>query len=145
MCAFGMEVYGTRMYESFNTIWRGWRRIYLHAYEQNPWPLLKNTASVFFFSVLPVFLQPLEGEDAFSALLCLAILGIMFATAWKAYAIVKARKRVALLHPLAALVFTAILLDALQMALFKRKTHWRQQGDMHLFREKEACPPFFSK
>ena len=26
----------TRMYDSFNSLWRGWRRIYLHAFEQNP-------------------------------------------------------------------------------------------------------------
>jgi chlorobactene glucosyltransferase len=125
MCAFGMELYGTRMYDSFGALWRGWRRIFLHAFEQRPVPVLRCALSVFIFSVTPVLLLPFAGVDAFAALLCLVILGIMFATAWKAYSIVKARKRYALLHPLAALVFTAILCDAFQMALFKRQTHWR--------------------
>jgi chlorobactene glucosyltransferase len=126
MCAFGMELYGTRMYESFGAIWRGWRRIFLHAFEQNPGAILKCALSVFFFSVFPFLaLTMLPRFFSASFLLCLVILGIIFATAFKAYEIVKARRRYALLHPLAGLVFTAILFDAFQMALFKRQTHWR--------------------
>ena len=126
MCAFGMEIYGTRMYDSFGTLWRGWRRIFLHAFEQKPGVLLQCVLSVFFFSVFPfAALIALAGHFSASLMLCLLLLVIIFATAFKAYAIVKARKRFVLLHPLAALVFTAILLDAFQMALFKRQTHWR--------------------
>ncbi|MFH0985401.1 MAG: glycosyltransferase family 2 protein [Candidatus Omnitrophota bacterium] len=126
MCAFGMELYGTRMYESFDSIWRGWRRIFLHAFEQKPAALLKCVMSVFVFSVLPFLaLAALPRHGVVSLLLCVLILVIIFATAATAYAIVRARKRFAFLHPLAALVFTAILVDALQMALFKRRTHWR--------------------
>ncbi len=126
MCAFGMEIYGTRMYDSFDALWRGWRRIFLHAFEQKPAPILKCALSVFFFSVFPLAAFPmLSGHFSASLLLCILILIIIFATAFKAYGIVKARKRYALLHPFAALVFTAILLDAFQMAFFKRQTHWR--------------------
>ncbi len=126
MCAFGMEIYGTRMYDSFDALWRGWRRIFLHAFEQKPGPILKCVLSVFFFSVFP-FAAFIALSDHFSAslFLCILILVIIFATTFKAYAIVNARKRYALLHPLAALVFTAILLDAFQMAFFKRQTYWR--------------------
>lgn len=126
MCAFGMELYGTRMYDSFGTLWRGWRRIFLHAFEEKPAPALRCALSVFFFSVFPlVALIALSDRFLFVLLLCPAILAIAIATAAKAYAIVRARKRYALLHPLAALIFTAILLDAFQMAYFKRQTHWR--------------------
>ncbi|MFH1799271.1 MAG: glycosyltransferase family 2 protein [Candidatus Omnitrophota bacterium] len=126
MCAFGMEIYGTRMYESLDAIWRGWRRIFLHAFEQKPELILKYGLSVFFFSVFPfIALVILPRSFSASLLLCVLILGITLATAFKAYAIVKARRRYAFLHPLAALVFTAILLDAFQMALLKRQTHWR--------------------
>ncbi len=126
MCAFGMALYGTRMYESFDTIWRGWRRIFLHAFDQKPAVIFKCVLSVFFFSIFPFIvlatrLQPFS----LSGILILSILCIIFATAAKAYAIVKARKRYALLHPVAALVFTAILFDAFLMAAFKRPTHWR--------------------
>lgn len=126
MCAFGMEIYGTRMYDSFDAVWRGWRRIFLHAFEQNPGPIAKCVLSVFFFSVFPfaAFLA-LSSLPAAAGLLYLVLLGIILATAFKAYAIVHARKRFALLHPLAALLFTAILLDALRMAILKHPTHWR--------------------
>ena len=126
MCAFGMELYGTRMYDSFDAVWRGWRRIFLHAFEQKPGPLLKCVLSVFFFSVFPfAALIALAGHFSISLLLGLLNLAVILATAATAYAIVRARKRFALLHPLSALVFTAILLDAFQMACFKRRTHWR--------------------
>ncbi len=125
MCAFGMEIYGTRMYDSFDALWRGWRRIYLHAFEQKPGRILTCVLSIFFFSVLPFFLLPAAFNSAFATLLSLITLGIIFATAWKAYGIVKARKRYALLHPFAALVFAAILSDAFRMALLKHKTPWR--------------------
>ena len=126
MCAFGMEIYGTRMYDSFDSLWRGWRRIFLHAFEQKPAPILKCALSVFFFSFFPLAaLITLPGHFSLSLLLCLLVLAIIFATAVKTHTIVKAKKRYALLHPFAALVFTAILLDALRMAIFKHKTHWR--------------------
>lgn len=126
MCAFGMEIYGTRMYDSFDALWRGWRRIFLHAFEQRPAPILKCALSVSIFSALPfAIFATLPHVFSTSLLLCSLILVIIFATAFTAYGIVKAAKRYALLHPLAALVFTAILVDALQMALFKRQTHWR--------------------
>ncbi|MFA5168391.1 MAG: glycosyltransferase family 2 protein [Candidatus Omnitrophota bacterium] len=126
VCAFGMEIYGTRMYDSFDAIWRGWRRIFLHAFEQKPAPILKCVLSVLFFSVFPFMaLVTLPHSFSISLFLCILVLGIVFATAFKAYGIVKARKCYALLHPLAALVFSAILFDAFRMALFKHKTSWR--------------------
>jgi chlorobactene glucosyltransferase len=126
MCAFGMELYGTRMYESFGAIWRGWRRIFLHAFEQKPGALLKCALSVFFLSVVPFAVSiAIASHASVSLLLCILILAIIFATAATAYAIVKARKRFALLHPLAALVFTGILADALRIAILKHPTHWR--------------------
>ena len=126
MCAFGMEIYGTRMYDTWDTLWRGWRRIFLHAFEQKPGVIFRCVLSVFLFSVFPfAAFFALAGRSSAAWFLYVVLLGIILATALKAYAIVKARKRFALLHPLAALVFTAILCDAFQMACFKRQTHWR--------------------
>ncbi|HNX68813.1 MAG TPA: glycosyltransferase family 2 protein [Candidatus Omnitrophota bacterium] len=124
ICAFGMEIYGTRMYDSFGALWRGWRRIYLHAFEQAPWRILKCVLSVFFFSVLPLLLLG-AAPHGIEILLGLIIMAIILTTAIKAATIVKIRKRYALLHPLAALVFLGILADALHMALLKRPTLWR--------------------
>jgi glycosyltransferase involved in cell wall biosynthesis len=126
MCAFGMEIYGTRMYDSFNALWRGWRRIFLHAYEQHPWPILRCALSVFFFSVFPFVALAILLQGAGPAFLLAAMNSLIaLATAATAYAIVKAPRPYALLHPVAAFIFTAILLDAFQMAVFSRKTHWR--------------------
>ncbi len=126
MCAFGMDLYGTRMYDSFDAVWRGWRRIFLHAFEQNPAALFKCVLSVCLFSVLPfAVILSISGHFSISLFLCLLILAIIFSTAATAYAIIRARKRFAILHPLAALVFTGILADAFLMAIFRRPTHWR--------------------
>ncbi len=126
VCGFGMEIYGTRMYDSFGALWRGWRRIYLHAFEQNFWILLKCALSVFCFSVLPFgIFAALMNHFSAGLLLCLLILGVIYGTAFKTYSIVKAQKKHAFLHPLAALIFTFILLDACHMAIMKRPTHWR--------------------
>lgn len=126
LCGFGMEIYGTRMYDSFDALWRGWRRIFLHAFEQRPVSLLKCALSVLVFSVLPfIAIAALPHGFSVSLFLCFLVLVIILATAFKAYSIVKADVRYALLHPFAALVFTAILADAFQMALLKRRTHWR--------------------
>ncbi|MCH7882006.1 MAG: hypothetical protein IIB69_10640, partial [Proteobacteria bacterium] len=62
-CALGVNVYGTRMYDSFQSIWRGWRRIFLHAFCEQPWELCRKMLSVLFFSVLPfALLLPLTVE-----------------------------------------------------------------------------------
>ncbi len=126
MCGFGMEIYGTRMYDSFNALWRGWRRIFLHAFEQRPASLLKCVLSVLFFSVLPVgiFVASMA-HFSISWVLGTILMAIIFGTAFKAYAIVKARQRYAFLHPFAALVFAGILCDASRMAVLKRPTFWR--------------------
>lgn len=126
MCAFGMELYGTRMYDSWGALWRGWRRIFLHAFEQKPASLARCVLSVFFFSVYPVAaLCMLPFRLSASLLLCLLLVALILATALKACGIVRARKPYALLHPLAALIFAAILFDSFRMALFRRPTYWR--------------------
>lgn len=129
ICAFGMEIYGTRMYDSFKAIWQGWRRIFLHAFEQDALRLFKSALSVFCFSVFPfitvLFLIAKLSLFSASGILSLLIFMILFTTAWKAYTIVKSKPLYALLHPFAATIFFLILLDATQMALFKRPTSWR--------------------
>ncbi|MBU9888962.1 MAG: glycosyltransferase [Candidatus Omnitrophica bacterium] len=125
-CGFGMDVYGTRMYGSFEAIWRGWRRIFLHAYERRPALLFRCFASVVCFSVLPlvILVGSLTGSRELLILSAL-ITALSLGTAVKAYSIVRARKAYALLHPFAAMIFAGILCDAFRMALFKQRTHWR--------------------
>ncbi len=132
-CAIGTAIYGTRMYSSFSGIWKGWRRIFLHAFEKNPYPLALKALSVFVFSALPFLLFPFFTRFALqdpedwgrvwgASLPVLALIGL---TIWKTHEVVKAPRGYALFHPLAGLVLTGILLDAGRMALLKEEVKWR--------------------
>lgn len=132
-CALGADVYGTRMYESLEALWRGWRRIYLHAFGHAPWPLFARSLSLIFFSVIPfasliplsllAWTYPARFGAAWGA--ALPILFFVLMTCWKGYGIVKAKRAYALLHPVAAFFLAMILLDAAWMAVEKRPTTWR--------------------
>ncbi len=131
--AIGTQIYGTRMYDSFTGIWRGWRRIFLHAFEKNPLLLARRVISTFTFSFLPFFLSIFflswylagtSGSIALKSLVTLTLLGILF-SAWKTYQVIGAKRRYALLHPLAGLILAGILADATWLALQKKEVEWR--------------------
>ena len=132
-CALGAEIYGTRMYDSFPAIWRGWRRIYLHAFRKNPGVLFLKFLSVTFFSVvpfvafLPLTLLATQNPEryGFTWGASIPLLIFILITSWKAYGIVKARRLFAVLHPFAALFIGMILLDASWIAVTKQPTQWR--------------------
>ncbi len=132
-CAFGAEIYGTRMYDSFDTLWRGWRRIYLHAFRQNVLTIFHKAFGVLFFSILPFLffiILGFSGEFDFSKnpLLVISSTGtliLILVTSWEAYRFVKAKKIYSILHPFAAIVILLILMDAAGMAIGKKQTVWR--------------------
>lgn len=132
-CALGAEIYGTRMYDSFPAMWRGWRRIYLHAFRKNPAALFLKFSSVALFSVVPfaaflplTFLARQNPERyAFLWQASIPLLIYILILCWKAYGIVKAKRLFAVLHPLAAFLIAMILLDASWMAATKQPTQWR--------------------
>jgi chlorobactene glucosyltransferase len=128
-CAFGDAVYGTRMYDSFDSIWRGWRRIYQHAFQSKPLTLLTRTLNVFLFSVLPFIIFGIYFLGNFRHpwldLFSLATLGLIFIICGQAYAAVRANQAYALLQPFTGMVLSLILLDAAGMAFGKKKTLWR--------------------
>ena len=133
-CAFGPEVYGTQMYDSFKRIWQGWRRIYLHAFKQNPWKLARHAFLTLIFSVVPFagwlvlmdsYLHTRKVTDPFLLGFLGAILIFIWIIAWRSYAMVKAKTWYALAHPIAATIVAMILLDASFMAAQKTETKWR--------------------
>ncbi len=132
-CALGAKVYGTRMYDSFDSIWCGWRRIYLHAFRSQPGTLFFKCLGLIFFSVVPfiafLFLLFSIGQDpdryVFVCAVAAAVLLLILVTSWKAYGIVKAKKVFSVFHPVAALLLAMILLDASWMAATKQPTKWR--------------------
>lgn len=127
-CALGKDIYGTRMYDSFGSIWRGWRRIFLHAFQRRPLRLLLHAFSAIFFTAAPLVIlvlaltgsQPLWLTSAACALQLL-IMGIC----WKSYEIIEGRKAFLFLHPPAALILSLILADAAWIAATRQKTVWR--------------------
>ncbi len=130
-CVFGTELYGTRMYDSIDSMWRGWRRIYLHAFRKNPAVLLLKAASMFFFSCLPFalfpfFAAPLAARFGAAAALgaLTSLIGIV-AVCWRGYGMVKAPRIFAFLFPAAAAFMALFLLDAAQIAFLGKKTFWR--------------------
>jgi hypothetical protein len=125
-CALGRDIYGTRMYENWNALWKGWRRIYLHAFNQNAPVLLMRAVAVLLFSVMPFIaaaaLLPSGGILFWAAaVLCAYVVTV----SWQGYRIVRANPAYALLHPLASLFLFFVLLDAFWIAVTKGKTVWR--------------------
>jgi len=132
-CAFGTEVFGTRMYDSFSGIWRGWRRIYLHAFKRNPIDLFGRFLAMLLFSVFPFIafflLLPAALTHPAANMLLLGglatLLVLIIATSWKTYTIMKANRRYVLLHPVGGFFLAMILLNACWMAILAKETDWR--------------------
>ena len=132
-CAIGAELYGTRMYRTFLGIWLGWRRIFYHAFEKNPFRLLQKALALFSFSFLPFFFFPiltqitLQHPEHFGKIwgACFPILALILLTAWKAHQLVNAPVAYAFLHPFAGFVLAGVLLDAGWAALQKKELKWR--------------------
>ena len=131
--ANGVSIFGTRMYDSFDSMWRGWRRIYLHAFERRPFRILEKFLSLMFFSVLPfACFLPMTRMAAdfpdtygFSWGMSVVVLAFIVFTSWKAYGLIQAKKRFAFLHPVAALLIAMFILDAWILAVQKKETTWR--------------------
>ena len=130
-CALGKEVYGTRMYDSFDAIWRGWRRIYLHAFRKNAWVLASHAMETLFLSMVPfaafIFLLFSDFGRLYPALFLLILLTCIsiIVLSQRAYKIVEAKPVYAFLHPFAALLISFYLMDAAFIAARKGKTIWR--------------------
>lgn len=131
--AHGIRIYGTRMYDSLSAAWRGWRRIFLHAFEKNAPLIASRAASLFVFSILPFTLFPQLTDwafrwpetYAFAWGFALPTLVFILGVGLKAYGIVGGKRIFALLQPVAALFLFGVLLDAVWMAVTKKKTVWR--------------------
>jgi len=126
---FGAEIYGTRMYADWHALWRGWRRIYRHAFHSNAAVLAVKALEVFLCSLLPfliLFSALVTGNTSCAILLPAGVAVLaMLAAASLAYTLVHADKRWILGHPAAALLLFLILLDAARESAFDHPTNWR--------------------
>lgn len=131
-CALGVPVYGTRMYDSFSSIWRGWRRICLHAFSRDWQSLLARAGSIFAFSFLPFVLYGVvvwrylrNPADWLPFYVGTAVVTLVVIICLAICVILKVKKRYVVHHPFASLVMCLILLDALWMAMTGKETAWR--------------------
>lgn len=133
-CHQGQEIYGTRMYQTVKEIWRGWRRIYLHASEGSSIDLLKHFVELCIASILPnagiliLIFAPQPESPLHTLTMIFASLWTVIAasTAIGTYQTLRAPRRYALLHPLAALIVAGILLDAIRVSFLQLETKWRE-------------------
>ncbi len=119
MWAQGPEVYGTRMYDSWAGMWRGWRRIFLHAFEKNIPVLLGHAAALLMFSVLPFVLLCADAGRVLPLVILILVI------CWQTFRVFRAPGRYSLAHPIAALFMALVLLDAVRIAASGARTKWR--------------------
>ncbi len=131
-CALGTAVYGTRMYDSLTAIWRGWRRIYLHAFRKNAARLFLKGLNVFLTTAVPflapalfLFQSPAETPRPLTLGMMSGVLALILVTAGKTYEIVRARRRYAILAGCAGFLASLILWHAAWKALAGKPTRWR--------------------
>jgi len=134
--ALGKRLFGVRMYDSLPRWFRGWRRIYLHAFDRKPAILLMKALDLLFLSALPlVFVVVLgalaAGAGTMSWPLGLAVapnalaLGLVLVFGAKVHSAVGETWRSSLLHPLVAALLAVVLLDATRAAWTGAPTRWR--------------------
>lgn len=124
-CAMGKDIYGTRMYASFDAAWKGWRRIYLHAFQSKAHVLFGRAIETFFLSVFPFLFFSFAGLPPGITGGFLGLCILIYITSWRAYRLLDADPKFSLLHPLASIMIMLFLLDAAMIAVRGKKTVWR--------------------
>ena len=132
----GYQVASVRMYGSFPDIWRGWRRIYIHALGRRAGSLLLSAALIVLFSLNPLALAlagvlgVLVGGGG-GAWLGAAAVGVvqvaaMMSVVYRMYRrLILAQARYLVLYPVAMLVGLGLFLDALLSLVIRRELVWR--------------------
>lgn len=123
-CAMGKAVYGTRMYANFGEMWRGWRRIYLHAFRSNPGTLLMHALETLLLSVLPFVIFFFGVPQNMLGAFCV-VTTVVWIVSWRAFQIVESDPKYSIFHPVAGFLISLFLLDAAGVALTGKKTVWR--------------------
>jgi chlorobactene glucosyltransferase len=132
----GYRIASVRMYGSFPDIWRGWRRIYIHALGRRARSLLLSAGLIVLFSLNPLALALagvlglLVGAEG-GAWLAAAAVGVvqvvaMMSLVYRMYRqLILAQARYLLFYPVAMLVGLGLFLDALLSLITRRELVWR--------------------
>ena len=136
-CALGKRLLGVRMYDSLPRYFRGWRRIYLHAFDRRPRALLSRALDLAALSVLPFGLPVVTFAysagswagatvaEILAGLGTVLPLPLIYLFAGKVHSTLRAGRAYALFHPFAAAVLVGVLLDAARAARAGAPTPWR--------------------
>ncbi len=128
--SIGVNALQTRMYRGFKNSWNGWKRIFLHLAERNPFEITLTTIGFFGLGVLPALLVILGSSGDFHPLflpLSLAGLGLSIGVRWTLNHLSRVPRWPALIYPLGSLLVFGILVEVLFESLVNKKTHWRGQ------------------
>jgi glycosyltransferase involved in cell wall biosynthesis len=132
----GYRIASVRMYGSFLDIWRGWRRIYIHAFGRRAASLLVSALLIIVFSLNPLALALsgvlglLVGAGG-GAWLAAATVGVaqvatMMSLVYRMYRqLIRAQARYLVFYPVAMLVGLGVFLDALVSLVTRRQLVWR--------------------
>jgi len=133
---YGFQAATVRMYGSFGDIWRGWRRIFIHAFERSIPSLIVSALLVLVFSLNPLVLASAAGVVlalgagqwlAWTSLaLGLTQTVVMMAVLVGMYRrLVLADARYLVFYPVAMLIGLGILIDAIFTLAVRRPVNWR--------------------
>lgn len=131
---YGADLFRTRMYADFKSLWRGWTRIYYSAFDKNAVVLFALMCLVWIVSLSPyllgvtaVFLV-LTQFSFFSVLLFGGVVlqfFVIFPTLLNTYRISRSDTAYLIYHPLSVLVVFGMLANAFFKILLNRGVHWR--------------------
>ncbi len=134
----GTLLYSTRMYTSLGQIFKGWTRIFIHLFEKKLLPIIHKIFLFLFFSIFPFVVLGLEkifwitGNQSFNAFLfwlSAAVCAWIIASRFAGNKLLRTNPWYALLHPIASLVMSWLLLVCVARIIFKGRSEWR--GDLH--------------
>jgi len=120
----------TRMYHSFISCWKGWKRIFIHLSKRNPLRLLISSLALFGFGLLPFILLLATFLLHSSPALCFLAMGVVI-LAIIGRCILNQLSRLprwpALLYPISVSLVLGILVNSFWESLIGKKTEWRGQ------------------
>lgn len=134
---YGADLFRTRMYPDFCSIFRGWSRIYYSAFGESLLFLAGLIALVWLVSLAPFFLGGyslglLVSQFDFFSILLFAIVVLQFVviypTLLNTYRISRSDPAYLTFYPLACVLLSGMLTHAFFKILLKQKVHWRGDG-----------------
>lgn len=118
----------TRMYNGFMQSWNGWRRIFSHLNEKNPFTLFMSSLGLFILGIVPVLSLVLALLTKVSSVTLILVAASFFYSVlvrWIFNILGRQPKWPAVLYPVGTILVLGILFNSIWDALSGTKTNWR--------------------